>query len=683
MKSHFTQKIYVYFLPKNAFQNEVKAVPGDYLSVLYPDEGFISTEDAVQIKEIVKKHMECDKTIDDILEHLNNRKDASSANISRIFDKSFKFFDNDLSHWPAFIDSSKLYVLIDYLKNHIQYENSEHESFSFDRKNSYLNFIDSDDSNNIKKIMYEIINSAKDNFDYGLFKKEMEDDLIRILEIKVDVVKGGISKIKEYLLEADKLNQIRGASELIKFANQTLTNRVIKAFGLINECIIYSDGGNSFIVVPNDMGCNICKKLEEEYSKFLLGAKFAFESMKVELGEFLFCFYDVSKKITKKLSVRQIVKLPEPDSKIPSQGINIPIPSDPCKTDKSKFEGTETIEEIKPPQNNCAGGICTTCYMRDACVDVEIYDEKHRLCHVCYLKYKVGKKTSSRYHNEFCIRFGIFGEGIKVPNSLDDIDDYVAFIYADGNNLGNVIMNIKNVFQMMYLSRKLESVTKDAVYDVLYKYCFVNEDEDKSNVQLKFEVIILGGEDIFMVIPANVALDVAKEIIERFDAAFFKKITLSAGILITKSTIPISSAYEMTIGILKNAKKYVKRKACDAGSVDVEVVLTSSLPQKTSQKLIFPRAVYDIQKVKDALVKIKSDESRTKLYMLREAALNLLPEEFELFYVYSKSRDEKLDKLDNAMKDLLDGNSSQSICVVNYPWDEIINLLDFIDEVKS
>lgn len=133
-------------------------------------------------------------------------------------------------------------------------------------------------------------------------------------------------------------------------------------------------------------------------------------------------------------------------------------------------------------------------------------------------------------------------------NSLNDIGDsrgYIALIYADGNNLGNVIKNIKTPFQHMYFSRKLENTTKECVYSSIY---------DTNFEESVFEVISLGGDDLLIVVPADKSLNIANKIIDKFDTAFNYNITLSAGVCIAKSTTPIQNMLSICQHCLKNAK---------------------------------------------------------------------------------------------------------------------------------
>jgi len=641
-----------------------------YLDQLYPVDGnYISSEELCKLKQLIKEMKE-DQPLEEIAENHMSKKEAE------LFDKRFEFSKslagNKTAYLPALIDAAKIYVLVDFLTS-IKENNIEQSTISFSRKDSYLKFLNPDSDDIIKQLLIEVLNETQKEQDYNQIKGKFKHQykIKEILEIKIEVVKGGISKIKEYITEADKLAQMRGATELIKEANIERTRKVINKAGLIPECLIYGSGGNSFIVVPKGKGQEICENIEKEYSQVLLGGRFAFEFLEAELGEFLFDYSRLSTKITQRLTTRHIIKLP------------VAQPT-PCQ------QGTHSsavAQDVK---------VCTTCWLRDPKREVKIADEQHWVCDVCYCKFEKGKDIRSFYHEEYCKYLGKNIDEFELPKSLSEIDDYIALIYGDGNNLGNVIMNIRNVFELMYLSRRLDKITVCAVYEAL-KNAMEKENEEKENATggeeskpfLKFEIIILGGEDILMVVPAKWALEVAKQIIEKFDTAFNNTITLSVGILIIKSTMPMSAAYDITVGLLKSAKKYVKKKKLEMGSVDVEVLTGSSILGKKGGKVIFPCEVKRLERILKGFKTIKEKLAKAKIYLFKEAAGTLLPEEFELFYVFHKAREENIDAVEEALQQMLDEDAKfiggfvkkkdvDGKEQVISPWAEIAKLREFI-----
>lgn len=558
----------------------------------------------------------------------------------------FQFIDIPLKSLPSAYDSARLYVLIDYLI----FSAEKNSNFGlFDRKRSYLEFFDTNNKSQIKYLLAEVIN-AKTSPGFANFN------------IQVDVVKGGISKIKEYMLESDKLKLMRGASALIKYANIDITKDVmLNQLKLIPECIVYCNGGNAFLIAPKGYGEKICRLLEESYSKVLLGGKFAFEYVTTTLDKILFDYKKVSEEITSKLTRRQMLKIYPLYPKLLVNKIQI-------EGRKIKFEQTTSEGQ---------GKVCTTCMLRDALYTEEEFSEQLNLCPVCYLKYVVGREVRSIFKEDYCKKEGVdFAHQI---DSINDIGDDVGIIYGDGNNMGNVVMNIENIMQMTYFSRKVDSVTVSSVYEAIHRHL---------GHELRFEIIILGGDDILIVVPAEHALDIAYDIIRAFDSAFSNNITMSMGVLITKPNLPISSAFKIVSGLLKSAKRYVKQQKIETGSVDVEVLSAGRFEAFSSdEKVIFPCEVERLKKIKDSILDMKNKQiSNSKLYTLKEAANQLLPEEFGLFYLYNKAKDKNLEIIDSSISKMIDNHKYTVVAGLAKdnqnrwfsPWNEIVDIWDSV-----
>jgi hypothetical protein len=155
-------------------------------------------------------------------------------------------------------------------------------------------------------------------------------------------------------------------------------------------------------------------------------------------------------------------------------------------------------------------------------------------------------------------KFGEKQYGGKKVQGLDEIGAFknngcMALIYGDGNNFGNIIKNIKNVYEMMYFSRKAESSAFKATLEAIRK------GYEAEGEEIPFEVIELGGDDIFIITPAKSSLIMASKLIETFDKEFQNKsdinkstnVTMSIGVAISKYSTPIRNMFELANKLLK------------------------------------------------------------------------------------------------------------------------------------
>ncbi|MGV0026857.1 type III-B CRISPR-associated protein Cas10/Cmr2 [Phormidesmis priestleyi] len=172
---------------------------------------------------------------------------------------------------------------------------------------------------------------------------------------------------------------------------------------------------------------------------------------------------------------------------------------------------------------------------------------------------------------------------------------FVAYIYADGNNMGGYIQRIKTPEEYKQFSKDIFDATERSVYRAIAKHLHPHKlenltDPDHRNrndcVIHPFEILAIGGDDVMLIVPANQALAIAKTIGEEFEHHLIKtkryplekpcsdqaahryspqhaptsqcSLSMSIGVLLTAENTPIYYAEELTSQLLKSAKKRVK-----------------------------------------------------------------------------------------------------------------------------
>lgn len=557
----------------------------DILNSLNPD--LISIKDFEMMLSRIRERINFNEDVNDVLEEYSN--------IPYYFKKEGKYLDNS-SMMPSIKDAASFYVLINYLISN-QREN-------FDRHDYYNRFFQNK-WDNVKEFIYS---SAKQK-DTELFK-----------EINVDVVKGSIYKIKKYFLENNKIKDIRGASTILDYLNIDATLSYLEN-NYILECAIYCGGGNVLIIVPNGEGKRVSMELEKLYTEVSLTAKNAFEYLTCSLRDLNLKYYDTLRILNDKLEERKKIKIYD---------INPDIPLDNICIKGQKIDFTYIQADDKPQ-------VCTLCSIRDAKYKLKSPEGVIHVCPSCLRKNTVGQKRAL-FYDEYEQYLSIHMKNRNKIDSLDDIKDnngYVAVIYADGNNMGNIVKNIKTPFQQMYFSRKLDKTTKKCVYQSIYEV--MGEDA-------KFEAIAVGGDDILLIVPANKSLIITAKIIEKFDSTFKYKLTMSAGICIAKYNTPIQNMFDISLQGMKNAKKLVRHKGLNKGTVDITVLSgNSNIDMINRESGLFPMTSARLLKVIKETEKAKKDKEikRTQIYKLKYAAANMSPNEFNLFYLYQQARNSR------------------------------------------
>lgn len=273
---------------------------------------------------------------------------------------------------------------------------------------------------------------------------------------------------------------------------------------------------------------------------------------------------------------------------------------------------------------------------------------------------------------------GIPEHKLEEARSLTEIgnasNSFVAYIYADGNNMGGYIQKILTPQKYQQFSKDILEATQKSVYEALAKHLHPHKLEGLTGTEHQnrnrcivhpFEILAIGGDDVMLIVPADKALDIAKTIGEEFERRLAtsesykvdypsclyhrycpetaqpaqSKLSMSTGVLITALATPIYYAENLTNQLLKSAKKRakdLKKHGYYGGTVDFMVMksvtmissnigefrrqgLTKSGPKE--QKLKLYAAPYTLHELGGLIKTVealkKSEFPRSQLYQIR------------------------------------------------------------------
>ncbi|MBN3927339.1 type III-B CRISPR-associated protein Cas10/Cmr2 [Nostoc sp. NMS4] len=134
---------------------------------------------------------------------------------------------------------------------------------------------------------------------------------------------------------------------------------------------------------------------------------------------------------------------------------------------------------------------------------------------------------------------GVKPRDVKTAQTLTHVSNaskgFLGYIYADGNNMGGYIQKIRRPEKHKEFSRDIDLATRYAVYQALAENLHphilkhLNDEEselENGDLIHPFEIITIGGDDIFIVVPANKTLEISQMIAERFEEILLDKIKL-------------------------------------------------------------------------------------------------------------------------------------------------------------
>lgn len=550
---------------------------------------------------------------------------------------------------------------------------------------SYIYYGDIFDKSTLRKDAYEVFfSNKKDKFpkSWESLQKFSVNKAIANSDANIKILKGGSYKIKKYYLENNDLKDMRGASYILKIIGEKMVPDLIRK-KYIEETIIYAGGGNFFAVLPSNAGANLPYMLEQIYHDYALCVENAFVMVDFTLNQLLDDYKNVMGKVEMKLDERKKIKL-----------YNTTCPETPFWDDGVIALGDETIKiDAKKIMTDSS---CKFCGVRKARYKM-LYGEGEEICGSCLHKHLVGREEKHGYIEEFR-KFA----GTKVddePQTLEDLKDangYTSVLYGDGNNMGAIVQNIKNLAEMMYFSRKVKIASKAALYSAL----------KEADIGTKFEIIAIGGDDIFVIVPGNSAVDISIRLIELFNESFKNQSvsenedkyssTMSVGLCIAKYNTPVRLMLHHAEEVLGNAKKISRAnslKKVDNGSMDFIVLDTVEenirhTRNDSKKECHITMLPYSLNMAKDmvSIVKdMKQDNcvKKTSLYRMRRAVEKMDLFESMLFYDYTQAKNKKI--LDKVFK-------SHCMAGLNWlngyyrfekgdkpysPWRDILDLWDF------
>jgi hypothetical protein len=163
-----------------------------------------------------------------------------------------------------------------------------------------------------------------------------------------------------------------------------------------------------------------------------------------------------------------------------------------------------------------------------------------------------------------------------------DPRNYVAYLVADGNGMGKRFDQISDPSQLFQLSIRLTQVTRNSL--AAPTKLLIKHHPGKNSQIAPVLPLLLGGDDLFALLPAPNALSFAQEFCCTFELEMMKTLqelqlnmdprpTMSAAIVICKASYPFRLAHERGEQLLKKAKQAAKENNPPWSTVNFEVII--------------------------------------------------------------------------------------------------------------
>ena len=498
------------------------------------------------------------------------------------------------------------------------------------------------------------------------------------------------------------------------------------------ECIIYAAGGNTLAFAPTSVVHQIADEIERIYTKETLVANSVavgdtFDLLEVQYGlnPTQFWIGDFQKACEKPETAKIMhTYYGSTDDSFLKRKCFGELTSKLAGAQLSRREGNPTPDrktkrdlpthvEIGPYQTRCE-----SCERRPAVINTPKV-----LCEACTRKYVTGRASKKQLKHDELDHYtnpikwlpankdengeylltdwiSLYNKYVSQnyeqqpdgPNDLSDIaqasdrENYIAFIYADGNNMGAYLENIETPAQYRQFSERVFVAMQTAAFKALAKLEPVWIRDDNDRYIFPFEIISIGGDDLLLIVPGSKVFEIVHAIGENFDSEFnsYAKLkeednlpksqryksskwvdaqemqpvfSMSLGFVIAEGHTPVAFLEHLAGSLLKSAKTRSKTLIKDAGgyrggTVDFLVLksismITSNLSDfrknfyKTDTKNSLTMRPFTLHELSGFIKTIKDFKKgnfpRSQLYQLRQS-LKLGRSTSTLDYLYFRSR---------------------------------------------
>lgn len=471
--------------------------------------------------------------------------------------------------------------------------------------------------------------------------------------------------IKQYVFATDKLAEIRGASSILDHLNRHVMPQIAQED--FHARTVYANGGSGLFLIQGDsqVGERFGQAVQREYREQTQGGAsitFAVAEIPEEIPDSVEATWNADLSATLELLRYRLAE----QKNIPPA--YIALPSHPflrtCDACGSRYaerrDHSEAGDEIGQDRRYCS--VC----MGKRAEDNEDKKVKDGIEGIIKERKRTGTVASTGtrpFAWEAVIRRLAPDEykipdGTIRPHDFDQIPtvtgerDYLALIYADGNGMGQMMSDLNTLADIEQAARSVDEAVFAALSAAIKAYLRIAPDQ--SSPRFPFDILLIGGDDLVIVTPAAVALDVACKLARVFGEQTGGR-SLSVGVVLAPVKYPFGVVLDLAESTLKFAKKEgAKRQQAlgDAGAevhdeplINFVVVAGSTSPdfeqvyEHLRKKHVrvggrphtfyATRRPYTVEDMETLLERIRQGKSnpielaRTKLHQVREAVLQM------------------------------------------------------------
>jgi len=386
-------------------------------------------------------------------------------------------------------------------------------------------------------------------------------------------------RLKQYLFATNRLKEIRGGSALIAGLDEERKGTLQQRYGA--NPVVYSAGGGAAVLVPTEQEAQtLIAKIEREFRDRTITASITGIYLQIDptSGRFGAEMTRAGRELRRaKVSKAELACLP--------------------------------VEPYMRLCNSC-GDHPAARRAQDGSGDW--------LCLACSKKREKGSEARTGFFANFVEwtqseswRKASLPDDLDAVGSLASPPGYVGFIALDGNHVGDLLTELPTIEKYRKFSKRLWELVQEQTFKSLEKHC-VPRDRIAP-----FEIVLIGGDDVLLITAADIAMEVALDIVQGFEEGAQQllrevglsdqrqKLTMAGGVVLAHADFPIPAMHALAEALQKSAKGLCAEQKYQTGAIDFQVVTGSDTDLEAMRQGVPHRRPYTLAGLRQLLDHIR------------------------------------------------------------------------------
>lgn len=383
---------------------------------------------------------------------------------------------------------------------------------------------------------------------------------------KLSLVALDTTHIKRYVFATDKLKEIRGASSLLDHLNRRVMDQVA-ADPVFHAQKVFANGGSGLFLLDSSVARAFALRIQQEYQKETSGGAsimFAIQELPASVqdpwrndlrGILMLLRYRLAEKKLSWLAARTEpgggVTVEQPNLDDCSAFASHPL-LHPCDACGQRYaEGKDAYEppdEVARDRVYCA--VCLAKRAEDHAIKIgidELIEARRKASAPLSGKRKpfAWQEVLKHLPEQYKISPGTErpGDFNELRGMTTGAKEYLAVIYADGNGMGQMLGKLSTLSQLSETATNIDQAIYESIGFAIGQYLPIQPGEGRIPPRFPFDLLLVGGDDLMIVTPADRALDVALVIARKFHE-------------VTQQSDPEKKGYNLSIGVVFAPVKY-------------------------------------------------------------------------------------------------------------------------------